>query len=106
MEKKAAAKKTAAKKPAAKKKVETKRVTFSLDAPHASRVAVVGTFNNWDNEKHEMKKDSKGVWKKTVMLATGQYEYKFLVDREWWLDPACKDCVPNPFGGHNSRFAV
>lgn len=97
----------ASKKPATKKKAPArKRVTFELDAPHAKIVAVVGSFNNWDNEKHPMEKGSDGIWRKTLFLAPGTCEYKFLVDHDWWHDPACVKTAKNPFGTENSVLTI
>jgi hypothetical protein len=48
-----------------------------------------------------MKKDKKGVWKATVSLEPGGYEYRFFADGNWENDPSCSSCVPNEFGGRN-----
>ncbi|HOO55533.1 MAG TPA: glycogen-binding domain-containing protein [bacterium] len=103
---KTTAKKSAACGSKAKKAATKKRITFALVAPNASSVAVVGSFNNWDTEKHPLKKDAKGVWKKAVMLEPGAYEYKFLVDGDWRLDPNCETVVPNPHGTGNNIVKV
>jgi 1,4-alpha-glucan branching enzyme len=100
---------TAAKKkpaPAKKPAPVRKKVTFELSAPHAKKVSVVGDFNNWDHSKHPMEKGAGGIWKKTVFLASGTYEYKFLVDDDWWHDPACVKTASNPFGTNNSVLCV
>ena len=34
-----------------------------------------------------MKRDKTGTWKKVKMLLQGRYEYKFIIDGEWMLDP-------------------
>jgi 1,4-alpha-glucan branching enzyme len=104
--KKAAAKPAA--KPAAKSAVKSDivKVTFKLFAPHADKVALVGSFNGWDAKKSPMKKDAKGTWSKSLELAPGSYEYKFLVDHEWWSDPACDHFIHNEFGTHNSLIHI
>jgi 1,4-alpha-glucan branching enzyme len=48
-----------------------------------------------------MKRDKKGVWKASLNLAPGTYQYRFFVDGEWQSDPSCTDCVENPFGTLN-----
>jgi 1,4-alpha-glucan branching enzyme len=48
-----------------------------------------------------MKKDKKGIWKATVSLKPGRYEYRFLVDGNWENDPSCAGCVSNEFGSKN-----
>ena len=37
-------------------------VSFAVWAPFASRVSVVGGFNNWDGRRHVMRKHPGGVW--------------------------------------------
>ena len=40
-----------------------KGVRFTTYAPHAQSVQVIGSFNDWSCEGHEMKrKDERGVW--------------------------------------------
>lgn len=40
-----------------------KGTSFSVWAPHAKQVSVVGNFNNWDRNNHKMKKMSEeGIW--------------------------------------------
>ncbi len=80
---------------------KTKRVVFSLLAPHANHVSVAGDFNGWDTGSHAMKKDQAGVWKLSVNLAPGSYQYRFFVDGAWENDPQSTDSVPNPFGTLN-----
>ncbi len=82
-------------------KIKAKKVPFEFVAPDAQKVYLTGDFNNWDPKKSLMKKDKKGVWKATVTLKQGRYEYRFLVDGNWENDPACCDCVPNEFGSKN-----
>ncbi len=108
MEKKTARKKVAPvkkKAPAKTKTAPAKNHTFILHAPHARTVSVVGDFNGWDAGKHPLKKDAKGDWKKLIKVAPGTYQYKYLVDGEWWLDPS-KDTAPNPYGTENNVFSV
>jgi 1,4-alpha-glucan branching enzyme len=56
------------------KKAEIKRkLTFSLEAPGAKEVILVGDFNKWDRKRHPMEKNPKGLWNKGVMLSLGRY---------------------------------
>lgn len=89
------------KKKAAAHKSGYKRTTFSITVPDAESVYVVGDFNSWDTTSHPLKKGSNGLWKRTVNLAPGRYEYRFLVDGRWENDPQCSAHTPNPFGGDN-----
>ncbi|MBI5062855.1 MAG: glycoside hydrolase [Desulfatitalea sp.] len=93
-----------AKAPAKESKV--KRIDFSLNAPDAQAVLLVGTFNDWSLTRHPMKKDAQGLWKKTVMLAPGTYEYKFVVDGNWIEDPLNERRILNSFGSANSIVHV
>lgn len=83
------------------KEKRAKKVIFSLSAPEAGAVFLGGEFNNWDQTKHPMKKDKKGVWKVSLSLPPGIHQYRFFVDGEWRTDPACSEFVGNPFGGVN-----
>ncbi len=83
------------------KKIKTKKVQFEFFAPGALKVFLAGDFNNWDTTANPMKKDKKGLWKTTVSLEPGRYEYRFLVDGNWANDPSCAGCVPNEFGSTN-----
>lgn len=82
-----------------------RRVTVSVEFPSAREVFLMGDFNDWSPTTHPMKQDGNGVWKKTVMLPPGKYEYRFKVDGEWGNDPHCPVC-PNAFGTFNNYFEV
>ena len=84
-----------------KSKKDTEKVQFAFPAPEASEVFVAGEFNNWDIKATPLKKDKSGVWKATLPLSPGRYEYRFLSDGRWENDPACAGCVPNHFGSLN-----
>src|SRR6516225_6358790 len=83
-----------------------KRVTFSFHAPEARTVEVVGSFCDWQPKTNAMKKEAGGVWKKTILLMPGYYEYRFLVDGEWCDDPQCPERVANSFGSANCIVRV
>jgi len=85
-----------------------KIVLFTLDMPHASNVALIGTFNQWTPEGYRMyRDDQRGVWKLSIPLDSGRYEYAFLIDG--------KIVVPDPkgllqrddgFGNKNSILTI
>ena len=85
----------------AKTKVPTKKVQFKFPALEAQEVYLVGDFNNWDTSSNLMKKDKEGIWKTTLSLKPGRYEYRFFVDGCWENDPSCSNCIPNEFGSQN-----
>jgi len=85
-----------------KKKIKRKKVTFSVDLSGAKEVILMGDFNHWNSKKHLMKKDGNGVWNKAVILPSGNYEYKFLVDGQWKEDPQNDQTCLNCFGSYNN----
>jgi 1,4-alpha-glucan branching enzyme len=89
-----------------KKDSNQRKVIFSLPAPDAKNVSLVGCFTEWDKAPIVLKKQKNGLWKTTMSLAPGTYEYRFLVDGQWQDDPACNTLRPNSFGGHNCICVV
>jgi len=87
-------------------KSKRRRVTISLEAPEAKEVILMGDFNRWNAKVHRMRRDENGLWKKTVMLFPGRYEYKFLVDGQWQNDPGNDQLSYNPFGTHNNLLFI
>ena len=81
-------------------------MTFSLNAPTAQVVLLAGDFTGWQEAPASLKKDKSGLWKKTVSIAPGRYEYRFLVDGQWQDDPQCAIRQPNQFGGENCVCVV
>lgn len=82
-----------------------KRVTFELSAEPGSRVCLAGDFNDWDPEAKVMT-ERDGVFTATLMLPKGQYQYKFVVNGAWCVDPECTDWAPNDQGSLNSVVTV
>jgi 1,4-alpha-glucan branching enzyme len=64
-------------------------VLFSLVAPEANDVELVGSFNNWDRS-HGVKltRNDNGVWHAKLDLVPGRHLYKFVIDGAWCPDPA------------------
>ncbi|MGD8629054.1 MAG: glycogen-binding domain-containing protein [bacterium] len=81
-------------------------VTVELDAPFAKKVYISGEFNDWAADADAMTKGDDGIWRITLSLAPGQYEYKFVVDGTWMEDPDNPESVADPFGGNNSLLTV
>lgn len=85
---------------------ETKPQTFSITAPGALSVMLVGDFTQWQDKPISMVKRGGGLWTASVNLPPGTYHYRFLVDGQWRDDPENTLRVPNPYGGENSVRAV
>lgn len=83
-----------------------KRVTFSLDAPHAAEVRVAGTFNGWDPARGPLKRKGEGNWVLVQYLSPGAHEYRFVVDGTWMTDPLCVTRCRNIYGGENSVIEI
>lgn len=83
-----------------------REVTFEIDLPSAGRVFVAGQFNDWSPAATELAKGEDGVWRVTLKLLPGKYEYKFIVDGQWREDPNNPDKVADPYGGSNSLLTV
>jgi 1,4-alpha-glucan branching enzyme len=85
---------------------KVRKTEFSLLAPQARSVCTAGDFNQWNPSSHPMKVDDEGIWRISLALNPGQYEYRFFVDGEWQNDPNCVPFVENPFGASNSLKIV
>ncbi len=88
-------------------KLGKKRVTFKIKAQPQSSVYVSGTFNNWSTTKNRLKlKNKDGGYTLTMALPKGKYEYKFIIDEVWTIDPECTEWTPNNLGSLNSVLHV
>ena len=85
---------------------DLKDVAFEYDDPNAGEVSVAGEFNGWDPAAAPLEMGDDGVWRTTLEIATGTYEYKFVVDGTWVEDPANPESVSDPYGGSNSILTV
>jgi len=76
--------------------------------PDAQTVHVVGSFNDWRTGTIPLEdRDHDGVWRATVVLPTGTYEYMFVVDGERWVTDHLADrLVEDDFGRENSILIV
>ncbi len=87
---------------------QTVLVRFELLAPEAGRVALAGSFNDWNATGVQLTKNSAtGVWTVTVPLVPGEHQYLFVLDDERWIpDPTAHALVDDGFGQRNSVIAV
>jgi hypothetical protein len=61
-------------------------VYFSLTAPGAKEVYLVGDFNNWNPTFEKMERRG-NVFEISLYMIEGTYRYKFVVDGNWIVDP-------------------
>lgn len=84
-----------------------KKVRFELVTHPGREVFVAGSFNSWDPEQQPLKPHSKtGAYVATVTLPAGTYEYKFVVDGNWQIDPLNPSLIPNGAGSMNNCLLV
>jgi len=86
--------------------LEEQEVLLTLLAPAARAVSLAGEFNNWDPADTPLRKTDDGEWAVKLMLRSGRYEYRFVVDGLWSDDPEAGERVANPHGGFNSVLTV
>lgn len=82
-------------------------VQFTHVNPGARQVYVSGSFNNWQKDKVQLSRVSEqGVWVGTLILPPGVYEYMFVVDGEWVVDPLARRYMEDGFGRKNALLYV
>lgn len=81
-------------------------IEFTVMAPEAKDVFLVGDFNGWQAEGFQMRKFKDGICRKKVQLKPGRYEYLFIVDGDWRTDPNNDARCTNPFGLENSVIEI
>ena len=86
--------------------LEEREVAFTFCAPEARVVQVAGTFNGWRPEANPLEHIGSGEWTARLMLKSGQYEYRFVVDGVWADDPRAAQSSASPYGRLNSVLKV
>lgn len=83
---------------------EGEYVTFLYFNPKAKKVEIAGSFNDWKVTPMFHKGD--GTWGIKLKLPKGRYEYKYIVDGNWILDPENFSLKQSGIGTWNSFFEV
>ena len=82
-------------------------VRFELSAPTAARVALVGSFNEWNPVATPLQRDSStGKWIVSLRLPPGRHVYAFVVDGDVKADPTAPRAADDDFGSANSVVLV
>jgi cellulose biosynthesis protein BcsQ len=81
-------------------------VSLSAAFQDAESVAVTGDFTDWSVEGMPMRPREDGVWELELDVEPGCYEYKFIVDGVWKVDPQNPERVRNNYGQLNSILVV
>jgi hypothetical protein len=71
----------------------------------AKKVILTGSFNDWSEDEIEMNKVKDG-WQVKMMLSSGLYEYKFIIDGNWTHDIGNSAKVMNEHFTFNSILSV
>jgi hypothetical protein len=79
----------------------------ALVAPGASRVSVVGDFNEWDPNASPLARSADGSWRARIPVPPGRHEYAFVVDDGRWVtDPVAPRAPDLGWGRPNSVALV
>jgi hypothetical protein len=82
-------------------------VRFSVVAPAARRVSLVGDFNVWDPRGVAMHRATDGhTWTVDVALPPGRHAFAYMVDGRLRADPAAAKAVEDDFGSPSSVIVV
>jgi chromosome partitioning protein len=81
-------------------------VSFSVMAPEAKEVHLVGDFNNWKIDETSRMDKEKDNWKKKINLTHGKYRYRFVIDGKWTEDTNNPNKETNPFGEMDSLLEL
>ena len=95
-------------------------ILFQYDAPSARHVNLAGNFpdNEWlkhgdkvdmmyDNGENGDRIAKDGIWSIVKVISPGRYEYKFVVDRNTWIeDPNALESIDDGYGGKNSILII
>jgi len=103
-------------------------VTFALSSPGARAVSLAIFFNQWSvelpvserpNRDESLSKDhlmvralmrlqqvTPGQWRCAMPLSPGWYEYLFIVDGAWVMDPEAPEICPDGADGFNAARMV
>ena len=82
-------------------------VLFSYYNPSARDVRIVGDFSDWEPLENSMvQEQGKHIWTGKIPLEAGTYQYKFIVDGEWKVDPENPEVVTTSMGARNSALKV
>jgi hypothetical protein len=85
-----------------------REVRFTISAAAASRVSLVGDFNNWNPAETPLRRvRATGEWSVTLPLAPGSYRFGFLLDgHTWQSDPSRPAALDPDFGTPTSVITV
>ena len=83
-------------------------VRFTVFAPGAKQVFLVGSFNGWAKHATPMKiVDGSSLWSVDVPLTEGEHTFMYVIDGVRWMTPLqAEDFVTDGFGQTNGVVIV
>ena len=82
-------------------------VVFEIEAPEDAVVQIAGDFTGWQPERLQLIRESHETkWQTVKRLRSGRYQYKYLVNGQWTLDPANDQRRNNIYGSTNSVISI
>jgi 1,4-alpha-glucan branching enzyme len=63
-----------------------------LATPEAKKAFVAGDFNGWNPQADAMVRRN-GFFARSIKLAPGEHQYKFIIDGTWQVDPSARTIV-------------
>lgn len=84
---------------------EEVEIVFDPQGKEYNLVQLKGEMNNWNPSATELVKEG-DVWKTSMLLNKGIYQYLFVVNGVETVDPSNPDRVSNGIGGMNSLLTV
>ena len=82
------------------------RYEFTFTAPDAREVCLAGDFNRWTVCRTPLNRVGEDLWSISLELTPGRYEYMFVVDGRWVLDPQAHQTVDDGFGKLNGLLVI
>lgn len=83
------------------------KVTFTVTADGAKKVAVVGDFNDWDPKESALKKLKNGSFKGVFEFPKDTtYEFKYLIDGEFVNEEDADRLQWNAYAGAENSVLV
>lgn len=89
-----------------KNEVSRRAVMLTYQDDPGKNVVVAGSFNDWQPVRKLEDRNHDGIYRCRLLLAPGEYQYKFQIDGEWRSDPSNPNIVPNEFGSLNNVLVV
>jgi hypothetical protein len=80
---------------------------FLITVPDASKMVVVGDFNDWDATRTPMTRiNDQGMWSVVVRLSEGLHEFQYVKDDSLRINDPTLPQTSSEFGSPNSVLAV